>query len=186
MTRRVIFPDPDIWTQKENTMTDNTTGPGDYRRAAVLTLHHRQGNLPGVLAIVDEVNDNNRGPHLLLGILGLHGGYISRLRTQDGISLLADYVHGMASLDATEPPGTDIVQAAQIFEYHGLNDFDGIDRVLKASVNDERATEVFLQLMDLYEVTLPELSAPNGIHWLEEQIKVLANDEVTPDEETNQ
>lgn len=185
MSRRVIFPDPDIWTQpKENTaMSEDATPttPADYRRAAVLTLHHRQGNDPGLVAIIDETNAAGRAAHLVYATLHLHEGFISTLRTQDGINLLADYVHGMANLDAVEPPGLDIRRAARMLECYGKKDFEGIDREISEAIADRRLTEAFRQLLDLYEVSLPELSSTVGIKWIQDHIAALANEEVQGD-----
>jgi hypothetical protein len=161
---------------------DQTPTAADYRRAAVLTLHQRRGNTAGVIAIVDETNTADRATQLLLAVLGLHKTFITRLRTRDGISLLADYVHGMATLEATEPPNTDIRRAAQILEFHAQDNINGIDREMRAAASAGRATETFLQLLDLYEVALPELRSLAGITWLEAQIDALLNEEFRPDD----
>lgn len=157
-------------------MTDHDfdhTDPGDYRRAAVVVLHHRRGNTEGLTAVIDETNDLDRAAHLLYATLGLHHAFIARLRTRDGINLLADWVHGMAGLDAAE----DVCRAARILEHHGRQDNDGIVREMEAAITDSRATETFVQLLDLYEVALPELSSPAGIKWIEEHITALAGEE---------
>jgi len=177
--RRVIFPDPSIWTNKEHTMTDDSlTNAGDYRRAAALTLHHRQGNTAGVLAIIDETNNTGRGPQLLFATLDLHEQFISVLRTRDGINLMADYVHGMAALDADAAPGTEIVRAARILEFHGLKEPAGITREMQAVGGDAEATQIFIALLDLYEVAMPELSSQVGIRWIQDHIAAMATEEV--------
>lgn len=166
-------------------MTDNQTPPdfGDYRRAAVLTLHQRRGNTAGVLAIVDETNAADRAVQLLFAVLGFHKHLIQRLRSAEGIDLLADYVHGIASLDA--PPddhgAITMIRAAQILDLHGHNDANGIARVMNAAAADGRPTETFLRLLDHYEVALPELSSTAGIAWLEAQIDALRTEEFRPD-----
>ncbi|BBX29317.1 hypothetical protein [Mycolicibacterium alvei] len=179
MSRRVIFPDPDIWTRKEHPMTDQATptNAADYRRAAALTVHHRQGNPAGVVAIIDETNTTGRAAHLLLATLGLHHNFIATLRTRDGINLMADYIHGIATLDPTESPGTEICRAARILECHGLQDLDGIDHEIRSAIDDQRATETFIALLDHYEVALPELSSNVGIGWIQDHITALANEE---------
>lgn len=161
----------------------NQTSFGDYRRAAVVTKYHRQGNLQGVVAIIDETNETQRAPHLVMALLGLHKVLIQRLRTDEGIALLADYIQGMAALDATEPPGIDIRRAAQIIDCHGRNDMAGIDHEMRAAATQQRVTETFIQLMDLYEVALPELSSEAGIAWIDAQINAVREQEFRPDQE---
>ena len=156
----------------------NDLTPADYRRAAALTLHHRQGSTAGVLAIVEETNTTGRGPQLLAATLDLHESFIATLRTRDGINLIADYVHGMAHLDTTGTPGTEICRAARVLESHGLKDPAGIIREMQAAGDDAAATTTFTALLDLYEVTLPELSSQVGIRWIQDHIAALANEEM--------
>jgi hypothetical protein len=162
---------------------DQAPNAGDYRRAAVLVLHQRRGNTAGVAAIVDETNTANRGPQLLRAVLVLHRTLIGLLRTQSAINLMADWVHGMATLDATEPPGTDITRAAQILEHHGQGNHAGVAAVMNAATHEGHPTEVLLQLLDLYEVALPELSGLGGMEWLEAPIETLVSEEFKPDDE---
>lgn len=148
---------------------DQNPNRADYRRAAVLILHHRRGDKTGVAAIADETNELDRGPQLLMSLLLLHQTLIGLLRTVNGITLLAPWVASMASMLATEPPQTDIIRAAQILNFHGQGNKDGIAAVVNSA--DGRMTHVLLALMDLYEVALPELSGTVGIEWLESQIQ---------------
>ncbi|BCI84400.1 hypothetical protein MTY66_60250 [Mycolicibacterium sp. TY66] len=141
----------------------------DYRRAAVLTLHHRRGDRVGMVAIAEESNALNRGAELLKSVLLLHQTLIGLLRTANGITLLAPWVASMASMLATEPPQTDIIRAAQILNFHGQGNKDGIASVVNSA--DGRMTQVLLALLDLYEVALPELSGTVGVGWLESQIQ---------------
>lgn len=153
-------------------MTENEKNyRSDYRRAAVLTLHHRRGDKAGVVAVAEETNELNRGPQLLKSVLLLHQTLIGLLRTTDSITLLAPWVAGMAALIATEQPQRDIVRATQILNFHGQGQHDGIAVVMNEAAADGRATEVLLALLDLYEVALPELSGAVGIEWLSSQIQ---------------
>ncbi|WP_104183590.1 hypothetical protein [Mycobacterium avium] len=158
---------------------------GDYRRAAVLTLHHRRGNTAGVLAIVDETNIADRAVQLLFAVLGFHKHLILRLRTGEGIDLLADYVHGIATIDAPadDLAAIDMLRAAQILDQHGHNDANGIAQVMNAATADGRPTETFLRLLDHYEVALPELTSAAGIAWLEAQAAALAGEEHRPNDQ---
>jgi len=163
-------------------MTENQTpNAGDYRRAAVLTLHHRRDNHSGVAAIMDETNDGNRGPQLLHAILNLHQTLIGLLRTVNGVTLLADWVHGMASLEPPDARAQDLVRAAQILDNHGRSNRQGIAEVMNAATSEGRATQTLGQLLGLYDVALPELSGRGGLDWLEAQIMGLAEAEHRPD-----
>ncbi|WP_285034578.1 hypothetical protein [Mycolicibacterium sp. lyk4-40-TYG-92] len=147
---------------------DQNPDRADRRRAAVMTLHHRRGDKAGVAAIAEETNALDRGPQLLKSVLLLHQVLIGLLRTESALALIAEWVGGMASMLATEPPHTDIVRAAQILNFHGQGNHDGIAAVVNSS--DGRMTHVPLALLDLYEVALPELSG-SGASWLDSQIQ---------------
>lgn len=149
----------------------------DYRRAAVLTLHHRRGDRAGVAAVAEETNELDRGPQLLMSVLLLHQVLIGLLRTTNSITLMAPWVAGMAALLATEPSQKDIVRAAQILNFHGQQAHDGIAVVMNEVTAEGRSTEVLLALMDLYEVVLPELSGAVGIEWLQSQIQAFIDGE---------
>lgn len=155
----------------------------DYRRAVVLTVHHRRGDTEGVAAIAEETNTENRAAQLLHAVLRVHETLIALLRTQSGLNLMGDWVGGMAELPAIEPPGTDIVRAAQILNFHGQGNPEGIADVMNAASAEGRATHVLLQLLDLYEVALPEISGPGGMEWLSAQTQAFIEDENRPDDD---
>ena len=165
------------------TSPDQQPNASDYRRAAVLTKYHRQGNTQGVLAIVDETNTADRAVQLLFAVLGLHKLLITRLRTEEGITLLADWIQGMAALEPIDAASADMIRGAQLLDLHGRDDREGIGRVMNAATADGRPTETFLRLLDHYEVALPELSGPAGITWLEAHIDALRTEEFKPDED---
>lgn len=159
-------------------MTENQKpNRADYRRAAVLTLHHRRSDKAGVVAVAEETNELDRGPQLLMSVLLLHQVLIGLLRTPNGITLMAPWIAGMAAVIATDPAGKDIVRAAQILNFHGQGANDGIAVAMNEAAADGRATETLLALLDLYEVALPELSGAVGIEWLESQIQAFIDGE---------
>ncbi|EPQ76923.1 hypothetical protein [Mycobacterium marinum] len=160
----------------------NTIGPtaGDYRRAAVLTLHYRRSNREGVVAIVEETNAEDRAAQLLLAVLGLHKFLITRLRTDDAIILLADWVHGMAVHEATN---ADVRHACLMLQAHGQDDHVAIAGEMNLATAEGRPTEAFLALLDLYEAALPELTSTAGTAWIETQVKALLFEESRPDDE---
>jgi hypothetical protein len=192
-TRRVIFPPPETWTRKashhpsrrETNMTtnENSDKASDYRRAALFTKYHRQGNKAGQVAIVEEVNETGRVPQLLFALLVLHKTFITRFRTPDGIDLLADFIHSIATLVTAGMPTPDVVRAAQILDHHGHNDHDAIAKVMSDATAEGRATETFLALLDHYEVSLPELSGRAGIAFIEANALAMLEVEYRPDGE---
>jgi hypothetical protein len=164
-------------------MTENQKpNHADKRRAGVLTLHHRRGDTEGLLVIAEETNAENRVPQLVHAVLLLHQVLIGLLRTQSGVNLLGDWVVGLTTREASKPSEVDIVRAAQILNYHGKGDKQGIAEVMNAATAAGRPTEVLLQLLSIFEVALPELSGPFGLEWLAVQIEGLVEKENTPDE----
>ena len=163
-------------------MSDDILGPADYRRAAVLTLHHRRGDLDGCSAIAQESNEADRGPHLLLALLRVHQQLFGLLRNESSMELIADYVHGVAAL---EPEGerVDTVRAAGILEGHGSDDYAQIRSILAAVVADGRPTQTVSALLEIYETVLPELSGRAGSDWLASQIPALASAEAAQDDD---
>lgn len=190
-TRKIIFVPDDYWTnppEENTTMTENLfrSDAGDYRRAALLTKYRRQGNQTGQVAIVEEVNETNRSVQLLRALLVLHKTFIVRFRTTDGIDILADYIHGIATLEPFDAQSTDTVRAAQIIDHHGHDDHQAIARVMEAAIADGRAMQTVLTLLDHYEVALPELSGHAGIAFIEANALAMLEEEYRPDGQADQ
>jgi hypothetical protein len=155
-------------------MTENQkANVADHRRATVMVLHHRRGNLAGVAVVAEEANRLNRSPQLLNALLEVHQILIALLRTQSGINLLADWVIGIAAVEPTEENSKDVSRAAMIWNFHGKGNRRAIAEVMNEATAEGRPTQVFLQLLALYEVALPELSGPGALEWLEAQIPAL-------------
>ncbi|WP_205877539.1 hypothetical protein [Mycobacterium camsae] len=167
-------------------MTENPkrANAGDYRRAALLTMYRRQSNQTGQVAIVEEVNEANRSVQLLRALLVLHKTFITRFRTSDGISLLADYFHGIANLEPVDAHSTDMVRAAQIIDRYGHDDSEAIARAMNTAAAEGRATETILALLDHYEVALPELSGAAGIAFIEANAAAMREEEFRPDDDS--
>ena len=78
MKRRIIFPDPDIWTQKENTMTENTDPVVDFDddkriywnqlRAIELCRAVSLGDNGAADALIAEVAADGDEVHLVAGL----------------------------------------------------------------------------------------------------------------------
>lgn len=164
-------------------MTENPSRDtaGDYRRAALLTRYRRQGNQTGQVAIVEEVNETNRSVQLLRALLVLHKTFITRFRTPDGIDLLADYFHGIASLDPIDAETADTVRAASIIDLFGHNDHHAIARAMNTATTEGRVTQTILKLLDHFEVALPELSSHAGIKFIDANAAAMLEEEHRPD-----
>lgn len=167
MRRRVIFPDPEIWTRKDNTMT---ALPSDHRRAAALIAHHRQSNTPGVNAVIEDANHAGRGIELVMSVMGTHQGLLGLLRTNGAVALMLAYVEQIATNGTADEPDPHLVQAAQLLRAHSREDFTTISDIL----GGEQPTHVFAKLLDLYEVLIPELTTPEGVDWLTRQAAAMA------------
>ncbi len=154
-------------------MTDTSKpSAADIRRATVLALHHRRGDLEGCAAIAEESNAADRAPQLLLAVLAVHQLLIGLLRPPNAIPLIADYVHGLAGLPPEDR--VDTVRAAGILDGHGRGDPAAIKAIMAAAVADGRPTQTVVALLELYETVLPELSSRAGVEWLASQIPALA------------
>lgn len=148
-------------------------GFGDYRRAALLIRYGRLEEAAGIAAIVAETNELGRSPQLLKALLGLNRSFIGRLRTEEGVELLGDYIENMSHLDVTEPPGIDIRRAARIINSYMSDDMAGIDTEMHAAARESRVTETVRQIMDTFEAALPELNSEVGLQWLQAHVEVL-------------
>lgn len=175
MTRRVIFPDPDIWTQpKETAVPDDATptNAGDYRRAAALISHHRDDSSEGIAAIIDEAHAAGRDTMLLLATLALHELFMSELRTPAGRALLANWVQAVAHLDDAATP---VWRAARVIDAYGRKDGPAINDEITAAGTD--APLMFRSVMDLYDELLPELSSPAGMDWISRRAATMSDEE---------
>ena len=148
-------------------------GFGDYRLAALLIRYGRLEEAAGIAAIVAETNELGRSPQLLKALLGLNRSFIGRLRTEEGVELLGDYIENMSHLDVTEPPGIDIRRAARIINSYMSDDMAGIDTEMHAAARESRVTETVRQIMDTFEAALPELNSEVGLQWLQAHVEVL-------------
>lgn len=179
MTRRVIFVDPDLWTNhKEHTMTNDDVTSTDIRLASALTKHHRTGNTAGMHEIVRTTVDTDRGAPLLVALMDLHARYIVDTRTNVGVDFLAVHVQAIGDIEPTDDPVTvDLHRACLIFDGHGRADYDQINDMLQAAVDDERSTHTVIALLNLYQSVLPELSSPAGQAWLDACIAAMLSEE---------
>ncbi len=183
MKRRVIFPDPNIWTHKERNypMTESyadTPNAADGRRAAALITHHRRGDRTGMYEIVNSAVDHGRPTELVLAVMDLYRRAIVELRTDHGLELLAAYV-GQLSTATDDPDTIDITRAAIILDAHGRGDFVTLSATLSSASTNKRGSETLLALLDLYAVVLPELTSDIGIGWLDRCATTFFEEEAT-------
>ncbi len=180
-SRRVIFPDPEIWTNgpnKENDMSNpESPTPRDVRMAAALIIHHRGGNAEGLAEIVRETIETDRAAQLLQGLLDLHRVYIVQTRTPVGIQYLGTYVAQLAEVDDRTELTLDMQRAARVLDCHGRDDVDGINEVLTQTRADNRGAQLLQALLDLYDAALPEILSGPGRRWLDACIAALIDQE---------
>lgn len=180
-SRRVIFPDPEIWTNgpnKENHMSNpESPTPRDVRMAAALIIHHRSGNPEGLAEIVRETAETDRAAQLLEGVLNLHQIFIAHTRTPVGIQYLGHYVGQLAEVDERTELTLDMQRAARVLDCHGRDDVDGINEVLTETRADNRGSQLLLALLDLYDAILPELLSQPGRRWLDACVASLVEQE---------
>lgn len=74
----------------------------DQRRAAAVIQHHARGDSAGVVAIIEEANDHQRGAHLVAEILNLYAALVPILYTPTGMQLLASIVMDVAMTEAEQ------------------------------------------------------------------------------------
>lgn len=158
MTRRVIFPPTDYWTQPtENTMTNPAAG--DCRRAMALIGHHNAGpDFDGINHIIGEANDAGRGTHLFLALLDAYQHIVPQLRTKDAVACLTDAVNLIAEQHASE----DWRRAATAIISHSTENVDRLNEVTIEATEQQRTGMLLLAILDLYGYLLPELGTPLG------------------------
>ncbi len=186
---RVIFLPDDYFTNppKETTVTDNYADnprAGDARRASALTIHHRQGSTAGLVEIVRETCENGRATELVLAILEIHRSAIVQLRSEVGLEYLGCYVGQLAAGAAEHEDSeqaADIARSADLLDAHARGDVKAINKAMREAVAAGRPTELVTNLLNLYEVLLPELSSEPGIRWLRTCVGTFAGEEAEGD-----
>ncbi|VBA62109.1 hypothetical protein [Mycobacterium attenuatum] len=150
-------------------MTDitNQPNPRDVRMAAVLTIHHRNGDNVGVAEIVRDAAEGGRASGLLEALLHLHMIAMVQLHTETGVAYIRSQVGDIAAIVPTDVETVDMHRAARILDGHGRGDLDAINEVLRSLRADNRGTQTLLALLNIYAVILPELSSTAGRQWLD-------------------
>ncbi|MCV7191873.1 hypothetical protein [Mycolicibacterium brumae] len=168
MSRRVIFPDPQIWTRKENTMTNpDHVQPRDIRLAAVLIKHHLTSNTAGQVEVIRETVDTDRATALLAAVLDLHAQFVTQTRNQVGLDFFAEGIHALGEFDPVDEIGQDLLNAIAVVEGHGTGDIAAINEVLTKVRAQGRGTQLMINILDVFDHALPELSSHAGIRWLD-------------------
>lgn len=171
MTRRVIFPPADIWTQKENTMNNNA----DYRRATALIRHHGIGDQEGITAILEEAEAHDRGTQLFVALLGIYSFVESVLRTEASQVAVRQCID--LTTDADDQPYW-VRAAASAIAAHADDDKDRLCDVIDEVLAEGRGAGVLFQgVSDIWYHLMPELRAPAGLHALTRWTEGLAGAE---------
>lgn len=177
MSRRVIFPDPDIWTRpKETTVSIDPTNAGDLRRAAAFIKHFAYDSRDGMNAILTEALEAQRTSQFIDGILATYDAIVPQLVTPAGQRAMAEMI-----LIIPENPNYDEVcwRAARFLVAHGNQDRDGMNEIMHETDN---VSPTIIALLDIYASILPTLHTPFGMDMIERGIRTLSGMEVEADQ----
>ena len=153
-------------------MTEPSTA-GDRRRATALVCHWGRRNIEGYNAIIREAQETKRVTQLLWEVLSLHAETVPILLTEDGIACATQVVYEVATIPVTddENPGIgDCRRAAQLMFAFGQRDITEYNCTIEEAVDLDRATELFMALLELYRRAVPQLYTDLGLHVLEGSI----------------
>ena len=168
MKRKIIFPDPQIWTRKDD-MSINT---GDFRRAGVLLKHHIDNNRDGVNVILDEALDAGRATNLIAALLETLDAVAQQLLTNIGLQGFDEWLGAYATPEFGEYPDT-WRRAARLITAHGNKDNAEMDAIL-AEGSDDNVTPLILTAITVYTTVMPVLSTQIGAEILNTGIAKLA------------
>jgi len=99
--RRVIFPDPEIWTHRKELVMIEVKA-ADVRRAAALYAHYGAGNDEGLNAIWEDAVSLGRVAELLIGTLFVFNNLVPLIFTENGVKLMQGIVGQMATRELAE------------------------------------------------------------------------------------
>ncbi len=173
MTRRVIFPPADYWTQpKETRVNINPANAGDLRRAGVFIKHFAHDNRDGMNAILIEALEAQRASQFIDGILATYDAIVPQLVTPAGQRAMVEMV-----LAIPDNPNydEDCWRAARFLIAHGNQDRDGMNQIMHET---ENVSPTIIGLLDVYASILPTLHTPFGMEMIERGIRTLSGMEV--------
>ncbi len=73
----------------------------------------------------------------------------------------------------------DCQRAAALVVHHSRNDADGFNVCLQEAVAADRATQLYIAILDLYASLLPELRTPIAQHFLADWVTRSAGTDIT-------
>ncbi|UUO03630.1 hypothetical protein M4D79_12110 [Mycolicibacterium novocastrense] len=167
MTRRVIFPPADYWTQpqQENPMTN--LNAGDYRRSCALVYHYSHRDAEGCNAVLTEAVDARRVTALIVTVCDVFQHIVPTLVTPLGMACMSELVIDIANTTDGDP---DVRRAAQLIAHQANDNRAAINAVLIEADEDDRINELVNAILNLYETLLPALYSPTGLHALQRTI----------------
>lgn len=177
MKRKIIFPDPQIWTHRKATMTNNV---GDFRRAGALLKHHTDRNRDGVNVILDEALNLGRATNLIVALLETLDAVAQQLLTNVGLQGFDEWLNAYASPEFGDYPDT-WRRAARLITAHGNKDNAELDAIL-AEGADNNVTPLILTAINVYTTVMPVLSTHIGAEILNTGIATLAGMEAEGDQ----
>jgi hypothetical protein len=177
--RRVIFPDPSIWTnKKEPTMNFTRDDAGDLRRAAAFIKHHHTRNLDGMNAILIEAIEAKRTTEFIAAILDTFDAIVPQLVTPAGQRGMAELVLAMADGTHHITITEEWNRAARFLIAYGDGDNKLMTRIMHET---DDVSPTIVSILDVYTVVLPMLHTPFGIDTIDRGINTLAGIEAGAD-----
>ena len=127
----------------------------DYRRAVALIAHAASASAEGIEALIAEAVDAGRATELLRALLAAYGELAGQLRTEAGLTGVAELITAAAGHDR-------LGVAARVTAAYRTRDLGALNRELTAA-NEARPAELLGAVCELHAGLLPELGAPTGL-----------------------
>ena len=177
MARRVIFPDPEIWTRKEPVLNINPHTAGDLRRAAAFIRHRLYRDDDGVNAIIIDAVESGRVGEFIHGLLTTLDAVSKQLHSEAG---LRGFDELLVTLASPEQDPEDVVpiqqrRGARLFIAYGREDTDAQNAVIH---EDPDVTPTLLGLVGAVALAMPSLSTTIGASIIDRGIRTFSGMEV--------
>jgi hypothetical protein len=133
---------------------------GDHRRALALITHRQREFWGGVKAVLDEAVSARRETQLLLAVVDTFDDLVPLLRTEAAQSWCAQALQMIGEHGKPEWKRGAIVIMAR-----ALDDATQFDQAI-AEANEDQPGTLFLSVLDIYNMLIPELATPAGLETL--------------------
>lgn len=180
MSRRVIFPPVELWTQKENRMDPNIT-PGDWRRAGALLQHRLTRDIDGCNAILEETITADRLSNLIVALIGTLDAVTDQLLTPVGGDGLDEWIEAWSHPTFDPARTSEWTQAAALtVACHAKNTVE-MNRIIHDG-DDDNVTPVILSIIDIHTSACPPLATRTGTQLVANGLRMLTGIEGAGDQ----